>query len=154
MSCLSCQSFRRNLSSIHIIFNSYGNREIFLCLSLIINILSISTPGQIISVLSKCFITFYVFYILKIRGIFHLRIGTVSGIFQPVRYCDIRYFSSGSCIYINGFFFLQSIITCWSSCHYSTCSENYSHSCCKRCCSCFLSVSVHNNLLLYSISLQ
>ena len=25
---------------------------------------------------------------------------------------DIRYFSSGSCIYINGFFFLQSIITC------------------------------------------
>ena len=66
MSCSACQLLRRNLSSIHIIFNTYRNRQILICFTLIINILAVCIPGKIITFLSKGLIALHIFNICQV----------------------------------------------------------------------------------------
>ena len=91
MTGFSCKFLRRYLFSIQIIPNAYRYRKLLCAGSLIINVIFLCIPGNIVSILCKRLITFYVLNIFQVGKIFYLSF--TAGIFQPVRYYDFLYTS-------------------------------------------------------------
>ena len=66
MSALTLQIFRSNLLTIQIVSELYANRKLLISRTLILNVCTIRIPGQILTVLCKRLVTFYICDILQI----------------------------------------------------------------------------------------
>ena len=127
MSALSSQLLWSDFLIVQVIFDLHINRKIFITCSLIINITAVCVPCNLVSVLGKCLITFYVLNVIKIGYVRHLTLSR-SGILQPVRYCDILYITFCCGIYIYCFFLGYRIISFLCCCQYRSSSKNCRHS--------------------------
>ena len=71
MSFLLCQLFSSNLFSIQIISYIYPYRNLFICTSLVIYILTIGIPFKLSLIFRKCLLTLYIFNFFKIAFILY-----------------------------------------------------------------------------------
>ena len=148
MSTLASKLLWSNFLVIQIIFDLHIYRKFLVGSSLIINITAVCIPCNLVAILGKGFITFYIFDSFQVRYIGYISL-CWSGILQPVRHGDVFYFTFCSSVYIYGFFLGYSIV-CFLCCsNYRCSSKDCSHSG-SHCNIQNLFISVHVSQLLNS----